>query len=310
MRTARRITLLAWTATLLAGQCVAQSQFRRGSWAGDTGPMVQTEGGDWVNEDTVRTARETAPHSIDLPAWTNTPGFDKDVFIFTRIIFKSAPGGPSWLGWINDYPDANLNLSARLQLLTSIKTDPDCRVLKLTDPALPDHPFIFMSHPERMELRDDEANALRKYLLNGGALLADDFWGDRSWAYFEKVMKRVLPGSTWTELSMEHPVVPLRVRFARADEPIAGAHPATLAPPLRPGQPGVLSLRLSRPRLARDARPRLARRQAAHHGLAIHNSDTGDGWEREGEDEVYFHQFSENRAYPLAVNAIFYLMTH
>ncbi len=44
--------------------------------------------------------------------------------------------------------------------------------------------------------------------------------------------------------------------------------------------------------------------------LAIHNSDTGDGWEREGEDEEYFHEFSENRAYPLAVNAIFYLMTH
>ena len=44
--------------------------------------------------------------------------------------------------------------------------------------------------------------------------------------------------------------------------------------------------------------------------LALHNSDTGDGWEREGEDPVYFHQFSENRAYPLAVNAIFYLLTH
>jgi len=168
--------------------------------------MVQTEGGDWVNEETVRTARETAPHSIDLPAWTNRPGFEKDVFIFTRIIFKSTPGGPSWLGWINDYPDADLNLSARLQLLTSMKTDPDCRVLKLTDPALADHPFVFMSHPERMELRDREASALRKYLLNGGALLADDFWGDRSWEHFEKEMKRVLPDWTWTELPMEHPL--------------------------------------------------------------------------------------------------------
>jgi hypothetical protein len=38
--------------------------------------------------------------------------------------------------------------------------------------------------------------------------------------------------------------------------------------------------------------------------LALHNTDTGDGWEREGDDEVY--QFSEARAYPLAVNAIFY----
>jgi hypothetical protein len=44
--------------------------------------------------------------------------------------------------------------------------------------------------------------------------------------------------------------------------------------------------------------------------IATHNSDTGDGWEREGEDEQYFQQFSETRAYPLAINIIFYLMTH
>jgi hypothetical protein len=44
--------------------------------------------------------------------------------------------------------------------------------------------------------------------------------------------------------------------------------------------------------------------------LAVHNSDTGDGWEREGEDKVYFHLFSENRGYPLAVNAILFLMTY
>ena len=35
-----------------------------------------------------------------------------------------------------------------------------------------------------------------------------------------------------------------------------------------------------------------------------------EGGDWVNEDEVYFHQFSENRAYPLAVNAIFYLMTH
>jgi hypothetical protein len=44
--------------------------------------------------------------------------------------------------------------------------------------------------------------------------------------------------------------------------------------------------------------------------IALHNSDNGDGWEREGEDPVYFHTFSEARAYPLAINIIFYLMTH
>jgi hypothetical protein len=44
--------------------------------------------------------------------------------------------------------------------------------------------------------------------------------------------------------------------------------------------------------------------------LAIHNSDISDGWEREGENELYFNKFSEKVAYPLGINIIFYLMTH
>jgi hypothetical protein len=44
--------------------------------------------------------------------------------------------------------------------------------------------------------------------------------------------------------------------------------------------------------------------------LAIHNSDVSDGWEREGENDSYFHRYSEKIAYPLGINLIFYLMTH
>jgi hypothetical protein len=44
--------------------------------------------------------------------------------------------------------------------------------------------------------------------------------------------------------------------------------------------------------------------------IALHNSDNGDGWERESENADYFHTFSETRAYPLAINIVFYLMTH
>ena len=44
--------------------------------------------------------------------------------------------------------------------------------------------------------------------------------------------------------------------------------------------------------------------------LAIHNSDVSDGWEREGENQQYFRQFSEKIAYPLGINIVFYLMTH
>jgi hypothetical protein len=41
-----------------------------------------------------------------------------------------------------------------------------------------------------------------------------------------------------------------------------------------------------------------------------HNTDNGDGWEREGEDRSYFQLFSEPKAYPLMINILFYAMTH
>ena len=44
--------------------------------------------------------------------------------------------------------------------------------------------------------------------------------------------------------------------------------------------------------------------------IATHNCDNGDAWEREGEDDWFFHNFSEKRGYPLGINIIFYLMTH
>jgi len=44
--------------------------------------------------------------------------------------------------------------------------------------------------------------------------------------------------------------------------------------------------------------------------IICHNTDLGDGWEREGEYEYYFREFSEKRAYPLGINIVFYAMTH
>ena len=44
--------------------------------------------------------------------------------------------------------------------------------------------------------------------------------------------------------------------------------------------------------------------------VICHNTDLGDGWEREGEDRWYFREFSEKKAYPLGINIVFYAMTH
>src|SRR2546427_4815321 len=185
--TARRPILLL--IVLTAGICCAQFVPRPASRprARETGNFVRIEGGLVVNEDNLRTARETATHSTGTPEWTNAAGFEKDVFTFTRVIFKSDSNPDSdwrrWrqLGWWVDYPDADLNFSHRLQQLTSIKTDPDARVLKLSDPMLTQYPLLYMEHAGYLRLSEEEVVVLRKYLHSGGALFVNDFWGSEAW---------------------------------------------------------------------------------------------------------------------------------
>jgi hypothetical protein len=300
--------------------------------------LVRLEGGGFVDENTVRTARETTGHSVTLPEWKNPQGFEKDVFTFTRIIFWSDPsrpserggfrgsfgggggpggfggggrGGGGRLGWVIDYPDADLNLSHRLQQLTSMKVDPDARVLWLTNPDLCDYPFIYMEHIERLNLRPPEIVALRSYLQNGGTLLVNDFWGAMAWQNLQTEMNRVLPGRTWTELTMEHPIFHcvFELRGPMSSLRVPSIHrwntdynPADPNSNPTRGDRGV-GFETMHVQALLDEHGRIS-------VLAIHNSDISDGWEREGENADYFKIFSEGRAYPLGINIVFYLMTH
>jgi hypothetical protein len=304
-----------WVWVVLAVLCIAEvglAQFRergRGAWRQETGPIVRTEGGAAVNLETVRTARETAPLVYETPTWTNSPGFEQDVFTFTRAIFTS-PGRAALMGWMNDYPDSDLNLSYRLQQLTSMKADPDARVVRLTDPGLHQFPFIFAAQPGGIGLQEEEVVGLRRYLQNGGVLWADDFWGARDWERFAAQMKVVLPDRAWIELSMEHPlfhcVFDLKGPMNRLQSPSINfwkrnynpADPTTTVSTFRGPDSADMHVRAWL-----DDRGRIM-------VLAVHNSDDSDGWEREGQNEDYFHLFSEKRAYPLAINTLFYLMTH
>jgi hypothetical protein len=326
MSVSRKIFLFAAAATLAAGFCAAQNWARHPGrhWPdiNDHPPIVFTEGRDPVNEDTVRTAREIASHSTGTPNWTNAPGFEKDVFTFVRIIYKYGKGprisgSASPWGWITDYPDSDLNLSFRLQQMTSLKVDPDGRVLKLTDPGLFEFPWIYMVEPGRMQLRDEEVPILRKYLLNGGALMADDFWGQKQWDNFEYEIKRVLPEREWTELPLTHPlfhcVFDIKVsnkNKLQTPNSFQGSHS------LIPGDPdyGMTWEYYHDDYTPSGAKDMHVRAMLDDKGrimaIATHNCDNGDSWEREGEDDGFFHEFSEKRGYPLGINIIFYLMTH
>ncbi len=327
----RKIQVVNGALALVTGICAAQNW---GGWRrrdiNDTSQrsshIVYTE--EWVpvDEDKVRTARETASHSTGTPEWSNAPGFEKDAFAFARIKYKYAKGpqisrtASQW-GWITDYPDSDLNLSYRIQQMTSIRVDPDGRTLFLTDPELFDYPWIYMVEVGRMELRDEEVPILRKYLLNGGVLMADDFWGQKQWDNFERQMKRVLPDRHFEELPMDHPlfhcVFDLQVPKNKLQTPNI--------------QQGIRSLDANsgdygitweyyhddynnydrQGRAAKDMHVRaMLDSQSRIMIIATHNCDNGDGWEREGEDEYFFHRFSENIAYPLAINIIVYSMTH
>lgn len=314
----KRIIQIA--ALLMCGLCFAQFRPRPdgGSRYGSSGSLVRIEGGQVINEDEVRTARETASHATGTANWTNAPGFNGDSFVFARVIFKSdaAPssrGRLRWLGWWVDYPDADLNLSFRLQQITSIRTDPDGRVLKLTDPTLTDYPLLYMEHAGYMRLGEDEVTALRKYLLNGGALFVNDFWGSEEWDGFAAAMNQVLPGRTWTDLTTEHPI--FNCVFDLGQGPMNRFQVPTLQfwnpehDPNVPGSPPLQGVFRGEGSDQMHVRALLDDQQRIS-VLAIHNSDISDGWEREEQNEQYFRMFSEKVAYPLTINIVFYLMTH
>lgn len=287
---------------------------------GGSGHYIRIEGGLVVNEDELKTARETSSHSSGTPNWTNAPGFEEDVFTFTRIIFHSeggsrqprfGRGGFRWLGWWVDYPDADLNFSYRLQQLTSIPTDPDARVIKFTDPAMFDYPLIYIEHAGYMQLTDAELAALQKYLNNGGALLVNDFWGAEEWEGFAAQIERVLPDRHWTELSTDHPVFNSVYDLRR---PMQQLQVPTIQFWNRDFDPNDPDSDLQTVFRGDGSKEMHVRAIFDDHQrmmiLAIHNSDISDGWEREGENEVYFKKFSEKIAYPLGINIIVYLMTH
>jgi hypothetical protein len=299
---------------LMLALSVVFAQRRFGGGRFGNGNMIRTEGGEWVDQTKVRTAREIASHSTGTPNWTNAPGFDKDVFTFVRIIRDRDPNG-SWSAgsWITDFPDSDLNFSFRLQQLTSIKVNPDGRTIRLTDPDLFNYPFIYMVEPGALLLRDEEVPLLRKYFLNGGVLMADDFWGEWQWEGFANQIKRALPEGKWVELPMEHPIfhcvfdikipknklqtpaMPVAVRRHSTDFTWEDFH--------RDQNGNQEDCSEMHVRAIFDAKGRIM-------VIATHNCDNGDAWEREGEDDWFFHNFSEKRGYPLGINIVFYLMTH
>jgi hypothetical protein len=148
---------------------------------------------------------------------------------------------------------------------------------------------------------EDESARLRDYLIKGGFLWADDFWGSYAWDYWRSQIARVLsPG--------EYPIVDLP-----PSHPLFRSHFEVKAVPQIPsinfwgGRGGPTSERGSDSAVphARAILDKAGRIMV----LMTHNTDIGDSWEREGDDPDYFYTFSVN-GYAFGINALVYAMTH
>src|SRR5438046_3161359 len=123
------------------------------------------------------------------PSLPPNPHYD-GAFMFCRILFDNAPDGDG-NGWFVDYPRADINLSFRFSELTvaAVSRDPggafNHAVYRLTDPEIDHCPFIMMTEPGGTYFSGEEATHLHDYLVRGGLLWADGFWGVDAWVDWE-----------------------------------------------------------------------------------------------------------------------------
>lgn len=129
-------------------------------------------------------------------------------FYFTRGIYSDdfGVGDESGGSWSVDYPKADRLFLFALDRLSIVNSSPDENAIKLTDPQLGDFPFIYALEVGAMQLTEPEVAALRDYLIAGGFLFIDDFWGSWAWENLVEQMKLVFPKRVITDIPLTHSI--------------------------------------------------------------------------------------------------------
>jgi hypothetical protein len=177
--------------------------------------------------------------------------------------------------------------------------DPNYWVVRLTDDALFRCPFTMAADVGTIGLAGEEVTKLRQYLLKGGFLWVDDFWGTPAWQQWSAEIRRVLPEFQIVDVPPDHAI---RRTLFRIDK-----------------VPQVTNINFWRrtggytSERGNDS-PRANFRMIADEAgrimvLMTHNTDLADSWEREAEDREFFLQFSPE-GYAVGINVVLYALTH
>lgn len=218
----------------------------------------------------------------------------KGEYTFARLIYD----GSGWReSWTTDYPkaDEQFILGLRNWVRSGLGISDDPVAISMNDKQIFNYPFVYAVEPGYMQLSDQDAAALREYLLRGGFLMLDDFWGEYEWQNVQMQMRKVFPEYEIKELPLDHtlfhcyfdidevvqvPNVSNAIYYGRTDEK-GGVVPHYEAITNEDGRVMVFIAR---------------------------NADNGDAWE--WIDEPRYPLKYGLAAYRLGMNAIVYAMTH
>lgn len=271
---------------------------------------------DHSNDDFPENPREYAGGRFsDLANWPVSKQLPNDSFTFARLRYPSYHDGGGFGrrrgrgwgggGWRVDYPDSDMNFSFRLQQMTSLQVNPNAAIVDIEPEQLRHYPFLYMIEVGAIDLSEEQARMLRDYMLNGGFIMVDDFWGTDEWDTFYRAFKQIWPDREFVELELDHDI--FHAVFDLKVKPMIPGIGVAMEQHRYGGtqfyeryKPGAETVHY---RAVYDDKKRMCM-------IVCWNTDLGDGWEEEGTDPWYFREFSEKYAYPLGINIIYYAMTH
>jgi hypothetical protein len=232
-------------------------------------------------------------------------------FHFVRVEYTDLPqyhrqwgfasrGGRGGGWWMMDWPDAEEHFTRGVGRLTRIDAGAP-QHMRLTDERLFDFPWIYATQTGWWGLTDVETARLREYLLRGGFLVVDDFWGPEQWEVFRSTMERVFPGAPITDIEQSDAVMHVLYSIEEKDRTFI---PGTRH--LRRGPGGAIVIEQppgTSPswRAMYDGKNRMV--------VAVNfNTDVGDAWEYA--DWPEYPEAMTSLAYRYGINYLVYAMTH
>ena len=118
-------------------------------------------------------------------------------------------GGGDWYANPSSLP----NLLTALRTRTSLRVANEERAVTLADDDLWNVPYIYMTGHGNVHWSDHDLATLRRYLLQGGFLHADDNYGmDQS---IRRELNRLFPDHPLVEVPLDHPIYHLIYDFPR-----------------------------------------------------------------------------------------------